>query len=58
MEEELKACLKDFNLEQALIVTDKMHDIDKERELTYEESKLWEMLTIKIERERNNPYFK
>lgn len=58
MEEELQLCLHNFNLEQALVLTDKMHEIDFQRNLTDIEDALWEQLTIRIEQERGNTMFK
>lgn len=57
MEEELQQCLNNFNLEEALILTDKMHEIDAQRNLTNREDNLWEQLTVKIETERKHPFF-
>jgi hypothetical protein len=57
MEEKLHEVLKDFNLGKALLLTDKMHELDAMRQLTDLEEELWEELTIKIERTRLNSFF-
>ena len=57
MEEKLCKVLKDFNLDEALVLTDRMHELDAMRQLTYKEEELWEELTIKIERARGNKFF-
>lgn len=58
MEEELQLCLHNFDLREALVLTDKMHEIDSQRDLTNAEDALWEQLTVKIEQARGNTMFK